>query len=147
MCLGERGDVEIEDELAVVRDEWLVGAVGIQQLQRVLQPAARAEDVLLVDVRDARSEASAVTDLVLNDVGLVVRVDHDVANAVCDEVRDSVGQDRNTAHGQHRLRALGPHPSETRRESGAEQHRAHASTVARASTRGQRTACARQRPR
>ena len=51
--------------------------------------------------------------------------------AVRDEVRDAVREDRDPAHRQHRLGPLGAELAEPGAEPGAQQHRAHAGTVAR----------------
>ena len=64
---GERGDVEIEDQLAVARQERLVGAVRIEQRERVLEPAAGARATRrLVEVLDPRAEPAAVAELALD---------------------------------------------------------------------------------
>jgi hypothetical protein len=112
------GEVEIEDELAVGRDERLVGAVGIEQWKRMLEPAAGAQDRGLVDETNARAEAAAVAELALEQLGAMMRVDDDVGDAVRDEVRDAVFHDRNAAHRQQRLGPFGAELAEPRRQPG-----------------------------
>ena len=58
----ERGHVEVEDQLAVDRDEGLVGSVGVEERQRVLDAASGAEDRILVVVLDPRTPARAVAE-------------------------------------------------------------------------------------
>ena len=121
----QRGDVEIEDQLAVARHERLVAAVRIEQREGVLEAAAGAEDRVLVDVVEARAVLPAVAELAPDHVAQVVRVDDQLGEAVRDEVRDPVREDREAAHRQHRLGALGAQRAEARRQAGAQEHRPH----------------------
>jgi hypothetical protein len=102
-----RREIDVEDQLAVATHERLVAPVGIEQAQRVLEPATGAEQYGFVDVLDPRAVLPAVSDLALDDARQVVGVDHDVADAVRDEVGDPVREDRHPAHRQHRFGALG----------------------------------------
>jgi hypothetical protein len=119
------GEVEVEDQLAVGRDERLVAAVGIEQRERVLEAAAGAQDLRLVQVLDARAVLPPVAELAPDHLAEVVRVDDEVADPVGDQVGDPVGEDREAAHRQHRLGPLGPEIAEPRRQPGTQQHRAH----------------------
>ena len=88
--IDERGEVEVEDQLAVDGDERLVAAVGIEQRQRVLEAAAGAEDRRLVAVLDARAERLPSPSSRWIRSRAMMRVDDEVGDAVRDEVRDPV---------------------------------------------------------
>jgi hypothetical protein len=145
----QRGQVDVEDQLAVHRHERLVAAVGIEQREGVLEAAAGAEQDVLGAVDDAGAERRAVAQLALDDVAAVVDVDDDVADAVGDELGEAEAQDRQVAHRQHRLGALVGQRAQAGTLAGAQQHRSgHGGTIARvdrggefAAGRGSRDQC------
>ncbi len=122
----QRAEIDIEDQLAVERQERLVRARGIEQRERVLEPAAGAEDRLLVAVLDARPEARPIAELALDDIAAVVDVDDEIADPVTDEVGDAVAEDRQIADRQHRLGSLVRQGAQAGAVAGTEEHRAHA---------------------
>ena len=91
----------------------------------MLEATAGAEQHFFVRVGNPCAEGTTIADLALDDIATMMDVDHDVGDAMTDELRDAVGQDRHAAHRQHRLGPLVGKCTQSRTQPSAEQHGAH----------------------
>src|SRR5215213_767440 len=120
----ERGrEVYVGRELSVDDDE----VVRVEERSRVVYRAARAEYLRLFDVVEphAEPELRAVAEGFAHGLGPVVKVDHNVVEALAREVLGDVAHERAVHEGYRGLGAVNRQGPEPRAVAGGENHRAH----------------------
>ncbi len=125
VAAAQRGEVEVEDDVAVEDEEGLVADPAAD----LARTAARPEDLALEGIRHLHPEPAAVADGGADRGGKVVEVDHHVFHAVPGEHLERPVQERPVEDGQDGLGAIERERPHARPQARGQDHRFQGNTM------------------